>query len=186
MCGVLFRYTEEKRGLGLTCQNSPTDQAAATILSSTSVTAEAEVAAEAIIRTNLDAITSSINATIATVVQATGAATGTVITAASGLTQAEIDMLTNDLVIIVGILTNLNATVTAVANVEAAAGILFGGEITALQRVIQPFLSPILVFAQAVYSVSVGVTVSGLANAVVGVYTILGNLESSIGLADLH
>lgn len=161
----------------------PIGDAAATILNSTSVTAQVEIAAEAIIRTNLDAITSAINSTIATIVRVTGAATGTVVTAATGLTQSEVDMLTNDVAILVGILTNLNATVTAVANAEAAVGVLFAGEITALRNVIQPFLSPIIVFAQAVISVSAGLTVSGVANALAGLSTILGNLESSIGLA---
>ncbi|KAJ4390858.1 hypothetical protein N0V93_004457 [Gnomoniopsis smithogilvyi] len=154
----------------------------ATIQQSTSVQTEIVIAAEAAINANLGVIISSLNDTVNTIVAVTINATGGVIVAAQGLAQADINQLQSDIAILENIIASFNATLTATASLEASVRATYQAEVTAFANLLQPFINPIILFAQAAIAVTAGASVTGLAVATVGLQSIANNFYQSVGL----
>lgn len=157
------------------------ESAAVTIEQSTGVQTQVIFAAEAAISANLDAIASGLNSSANAIAAATVNAAGGVTAAATGLVQSDIDMLQADIMILANILTDLNATFTAVASLDASVRATYQSEVNAVRSFLAPFIQPVILFAQAAIQISTSFSVSGLQMAEIGLQAIANNLYQSIG-----
>jgi len=142
-----------------------------------SITAQLQIIAK--VNADWAKIQSAINTAAGQIIAVTNGAVGGVLGAAAALTQAEIDTITADLKILQGIISGLGVTATAtVTGLAPALQGLLGSETAAITALLTPLTNPLLDFAKAIQQVQANgqLTVTGLANAVAGVKTILSSL----------
>ncbi|KAJ4417543.1 hypothetical protein N0V82_006102 [Gnomoniopsis sp. IMI 355080] len=147
-----------------------------------SVNAAVIIQAAAYINANLAAIVNGVNSTAIQITANTVNAAGGVAAAAANLTQSEISLLQQDVQTTITIIQSLNATIVATASLQAYVQATYQAEVTALENLLQPFLNPLIIFIQAAVEVSGGVTVTGLAAALVGLKAITNSFYQSLGL----
>lgn len=137
------------------------------------------------VNTNIGAIVAALSNATSAITGATTAAAGGVVGAAQALTAADLALLEKDLATLQNIVNGLGATITATTGVSGAAKLLIAGEVAALEAALQPFINPVLIFAQAATKVGLGVSVTGIQNALAGVQSIVSSLYTSLGLGNL-
>lgn len=118
------------------------------------------------------------NATLG-ITKATFGAIGGIVNAAKNLTQTEISNLVQVLAQVQEIINQVKIVAAlSITNLFPAVGQLLQSEIGAISNVVSPLITPLVIFAQAVTSAQINgsANVTGLANAVNGLKTIVGNI----------
>ncbi|KAF5687442.1 hypothetical protein FCIRC_2386 [Fusarium circinatum] len=153
------------------------------------VGAQVIVEAQALVKANYQAIAQGLATSTTTIVSVTTGAAGGVAAQAIGLTNQQIVTLTTSILVVIDILENIGATVTVtVTDLTPALRATFQSEINAVKAAINPFVSPVLLFATAVRAANVGVsaTITGLDNAIVNLIRVQSELVASIGISPLN
>jgi hypothetical protein len=153
----------------------------------------AEIQIVAALGFNLSAITTALSAAEAQIIASTTGAAGGLAATATGLLQADINTLTNDINQAIALINGIQATLTVTAtnlapgkfcsleteiysrgydetNESIVAYLAVASELAAVQAALAPFVGPLALFASAASqaSASAGVTVTGLNAAVRG------------------
>jgi len=153
------------------------------------VGAQIIVEAQALVKANYQAIAQGLAASTTTIVSVTTGAAGGVAAQAIGLTNQQIATLTASVLVVIDIVENIGATVTVtVTDLTPALRATFQSEINATKAAINPFVSPVLLFAGAVRAANVGgsATITGLDNAIVNLIRVQGELVASLGIPALN
>ncbi|KAF5578986.1 hypothetical protein FPCIR_11346 [Fusarium pseudocircinatum] len=153
------------------------------------VDAQVIVEAQALLKANYQAIAQGLTASTTTIVSVTTGAAGGVAAQAIGLTNQQIVTLTAAINLIIQIFENIEATVTiTITDLTPALRATFQSEINAVKAAINPFLSPVLLFAAAVRAANVGgsATITGLDNAIVNLIRLQSELVASIGISPIN
>ncbi|KAF5684162.1 hypothetical protein FDENT_6904 [Fusarium denticulatum] len=144
---------------------------------------------QADLKANYQAIAQGLATSTTTIVSVTTGAAGGVVAQAIGLTNQQIVTLTATINIIIEILENISATVTVtVTDLTPALRATFQSEINAVKAAINPFVSPVFLFAAAVRAANVGgsATITGLDNAIVNLVRVYGEVVTSIGITPIN
>ncbi|SCO17560.1 probable 2-isopropylmalalate synthase [Fusarium fujikuroi] len=152
------------------------------------VDAQLIVQAQALVKANYQAIAQGLAASTTTIVSVTTGAAGGVAGQAIGLTNQQIATLTASILIVIDIIENIGATVTVtVTDLTPALRATFQAEINAVKAAVNPFVSPVLLFAAAVRAANVGgsATITGLDNAIVNLLRVQSEVAASIGIPPL-
>ncbi|KAF5534311.1 hypothetical protein FMEXI_11366 [Fusarium mexicanum] len=152
------------------------------------VDAQVIVEAQALLKANYQAIAQGLTTSTTTIVSVTTGAAGGVAAQAIGLTNQQIVTLTASVNLVINIVENLGATVTVtVTDLTPALRATFQSEINAVKAAINPFVSPVLLFAAAVRAANVGgsATITGLDNAIVNLLRVQSEVAASIGIPAL-
>ncbi|EWY97784.1 hypothetical protein FOYG_02547 [Fusarium oxysporum NRRL 32931] len=152
------------------------------------VDAQIIVEAQALLKANYQAIAQGLATSTTTIVSVTTGAAGGVAAQAIGLTNQQIVTLTVVIRLVIDILENLGATITVtVTDLTPALRATFQAEINAVKAAINPFVSPVLLFAAAVRAANVGgsATITGLDNAIVNLLRVQSEVAASIGIPAL-
>ncbi|EXK41221.1 hypothetical protein FOXG_02316 [Fusarium oxysporum f. sp. lycopersici 4287] len=152
------------------------------------VDAQIIVEAQALLKANYQAIAQGLATSTTTIVGVTTGAAGGVAAQAIGLTNQQIVTLTVVIRLVIDILENLGATITVtVTDLTPALRATFQAEINAVKAAINPFVSPVLLFAAAVRAANVGgsATITGLDNAIVNLLRVQSEVAASIGIPAL-
>ncbi|CAH0036703.1 unnamed protein product [Clonostachys rhizophaga] len=152
------------------------------------ITGNVDAQVQVLIRANLDAILKALQGSIATILASTLDSTGNITAAASGLTQAQINNLAAAIQGAVAAVNRLRIIVTLTAtDLTPAVFDLVQGQITAIQNTIQPFITPVAAFANAVSRLNarLGIYVLGLSNVTSTLVSTIQNLLNGLGLGGL-
>ncbi|RKL41121.1 hypothetical protein BFJ72_g6016 [Fusarium proliferatum] len=159
------------------------------LLIKNNVDAQVVVQAQALVKANYQAIAQGLAGSTTTIVSVTTGAAGGVAVQAIDLTNQQIATLTASLLVVIDIVENIGATVTVtVTDLTPALRATFQAEINAVKAALNPFISPVLLFAAAVRAASVGgsATITGLDNAIVNLIRVQGELVASLGIPALN
>ncbi|KAF5640631.1 hypothetical protein F52700_3782 [Fusarium sp. NRRL 52700] len=152
------------------------------------VDAQVIVEAQALLKANYQAIAQGLATSTTTIVSVTTGAAGGVVGQAIGLTNQQIVTLTAAVNVVIEIIENIGATVTiTVTDLTPALRATFQSEINAVKTAINPFVSPVFLFAAAVRAANVGgsATITGLDNAIVNLVRVYGDVAASIGITPI-
>ncbi|KAF5613899.1 uncharacterized protein FSUBG_511 [Fusarium subglutinans] len=153
------------------------------------VDAQVIVEAQALLKANYQAIAQGLATSTTTIVSVTTGAAGGVAAQAIGLTNQQIVTLTASVNAVINILENIGATVTiTVTDLTPALRATFQSEINAVKAAINPFVSPVFLFAAAVRAANVGgsATITGLDNAIVNLVRVYSDVAASIGITPIN
>ncbi|KAF4425273.1 hypothetical protein FACUT_10026 [Fusarium acutatum] len=159
------------------------------LLIKNNVDAQIIVEAQALLKANYQAIAQGLATSTTTIVSVTTGAAGGVVVQALTLTNQQIVTLTASIRLVIDILENLGATITVtVTDLTPALRATFQSEINAVKTAINPFVSPVLLFAAAVRAANIGgsATITGLDNAIVNLIRVQGELVASLGITPLN
>ncbi|KAG5749265.1 hypothetical protein H9Q69_009206 [Fusarium xylarioides] len=143
---------------------------------------------QADLKANYQAILQGLAASTTTIVSVTTGAAGGVAGQAIGLTNQQIVTLTASILVVIDIVENIGATVSVtVTDLTPALRATFQSEINAVKTALNPFISPVLLFAAAVRAANIGgsAAITGLDNAIVNLIRVQGELVASIGIPPL-
>ncbi|KAG9505320.1 hypothetical protein J7337_002287 [Fusarium musae] len=157
-------------------------------LISNNVDAQVIVEAQALLKANYQAIAQGLTTSTTTIVSVTTGAAGGVAAQAIGLANQQIVTLTASILVVIGILENLGATISiTVTDLTPALRAAFQSEINAVKAAINPFVSPVLLLAAAVRAANIGgsATITGLDNAIVNLFRVQSEVAASIGIPAL-
>ncbi|KAH7171894.1 hypothetical protein DER46DRAFT_656540 [Fusarium sp. MPI-SDFR-AT-0072] len=144
---------------------------------------------QADLKANYEIIARGLANSTTRIVSVTTGAAGGVAAQAIGLTNQQIVTLTGSILVVIDIVENIGATVSVtVTDLTPALRATFQSEINAVKAALNPFISPILLFAAAVRAVNVGgsATITGLDNAIVNLIRVQSELVASIGIPPLN
>ncbi|KAG7418753.1 hypothetical protein Forpe1208_v003158 [Fusarium oxysporum f. sp. rapae] len=144
---------------------------------------------QADLKANYEIIARGLANSTTRIVSVTTGAAGGVAAQAIGLTNQQIVTLTGSILVVIDIVENIGATVSVtVTDLTPALRATFQSEINAVKASLNPFISPILLFAAAVRAVNVGgsATITGLDNAIVNLIRVQSELVASIGIPPLN
>ncbi|KAF5539974.1 hypothetical protein FPHYL_12177 [Fusarium phyllophilum] len=144
---------------------------------------------QADLKANYQAILQGLAASTTTIVSVTTGAAGGVAGQAIGLTNQQIVTLTGSILVVIDIVENIGATVSVtVTDLTPALRATFQSEINAVKAALNPFISPVLLFAAAVRAANIGgsAAVTGLDNAIVNLIRVQSELVASIGINPLN
>lgn len=153
------------------------------------VDAQIIVEAQALLKANYQAIAQGLATSTTTIVSVTTGAAGGVAAQAIGLTNQQIVTLTAAIRIIIEVIENIGLTIAlTVTDLTPALRTTFQAEIDAVKTAINPFVSPVLLFAAAVRAANVGgsATITGLDNAIVNLIRVYGEVAASIGITPIN
>jgi hypothetical protein len=149
------------------------------------VDAEVIIQLQALIKANYQAIGQALNTSTTNIVGVTTGAVGGVAGQAVGLTTQQIIQLTATIRRTIATLEDIGATITVtVTDLTPAVRATFQAEVDAVIQLINPFITPLLLFSAAVRSAAVTVTVviTGLDNAIANLIRTQNDLVASIGI----
>jgi hypothetical protein len=144
---------------------------------------------EATITANLEAITEALEDAGAAITAATTGGLGGIITAASFLTNQQVQNLADAVETVSDIVDGIGATIeVTVTDLTPDLVDALQEEIDNVKAALSPFLGPLLRFISAVrfFSATAGVAITGLANAQRELIDLLQRLVTSIGLPGLN
>ncbi|KAF4337636.1 hypothetical protein FBEOM_8478 [Fusarium beomiforme] len=159
------------------------------ILIKNNVGVEVVAEVQAAIKANYKVIAKGLATSTTKIVSVTTGAAGGVTGQAIGLTSQQIATLTASLLVVIDILEDIGATITVtVTDLTPAVRAAFESEITAVKDALNPFVSPVLLFAAAVRAANVGgsATITGLDNGIVNLVGIYGGLVASLGIPSIN
>ncbi|KAH7267587.1 uncharacterized protein BKA55DRAFT_534356 [Fusarium redolens] len=159
------------------------------LLIKNNVDAQVIVEAQALLKTNYEAIAQGLATSTTRIVSVTTGAAGGVAGQAIGLTNQQIVTLTASILVVIDIVENIGATVSVtVTDLTPALRATFQAEINAVKAALNPFISPVLLFAAAVRAANAGgsATITGLDNAIVNLIRVQSELVASIGIAPIN
>lgn len=166
--------------------NANNDESA-TLINEISGNATANVQIIADIRANLNDIRTAIQAATRTILSNTLGAIFGLVGATTGLTQIVVDQVTDIIQTVFSVLAQLEVGVRATQNLTPEIRTLLTNELNSLIATLAPFLTPLLVFFNAVrnLSASATVTVRGLLAAQQELGALIRRVLTSLGLGNL-
>ncbi|KAF9770573.1 hypothetical protein IL306_011856 [Fusarium sp. DS 682] len=159
------------------------------LLIKNNVDAQVIVEVQAALKANYEAIAQGLTTSTTKIVSVTTGAAGGVAVQAIGLTNQQIVTLTASLLVVIEILENIGATITVtVTDLTPALRATFESEIAAVKDALNPFISPLFLFAAAVRAVNVAgsATITGLDNAIVNLIRVQSELVASLGIIPIN
>ncbi|EMT64190.1 hypothetical protein ACKRZS_014047 [Fusarium odoratissimum] len=159
------------------------------ILIKNNVDAQVIAQIQADLKANYEVIAQGLANSTTRIVSVTTGAAGGVAFQAIGLTNQQIVTLTASILVVIDIVENIGATVSVtVTDLTPALRATFQSEINAVKTALNPFISPVLLFAAAVRAANVGggATITGLDNAIVNLIRVQSELVASIGISPLN
>ncbi|KAM0346436.1 hypothetical protein ACHAPU_005500 [Fusarium lateritium] len=159
------------------------DDSVAAIKANTNAAVVVEL--QALIEANYQAIADALDTSTTNIVAVTTGAAGGVAAQAVGLTQQQIVELTLAIRSTITVLRQIGATVrVTITDLSPALRATFQAEVDAVIQTLGPFIRPLLLFAVAVRSATVGVSVVivGLDNAIANLIQTQNSLVATIGI----
>ncbi|KAH7321321.1 hypothetical protein B0I35DRAFT_477817 [Stachybotrys elegans] len=162
------------------------EEALQTIRQSTEVTIIVQL--EGTLRANYRAILSAIQVATRDIVSVTTGSAGGLAGSVRGLTQQEVDNLTQSVYTLITALSNIRAVLTVtVTDLRPSTQQLIASEVNAIRSVLEPFLNPVVAYYNTVrnFGASVGLEITGLNGVLQSLYSTVNSLTSSLGLPSI-